>query len=278
MANIDLQGLINEVLSMAKSRQAQDISGEETARYDRRQMAWDKKNTDIETSVRTHGQEMEKQRLLSTTSLGVQGLKNTGDIDTQRLKNVGDVDVQGLKNIGESARQRLTNIGLTDVANIGLTGDRYKADRLVEAYQGKTNDPEKIVNELIKSGIITDPTQILEMRRKLRAQNSSVAPTPDDMIRFNTTSPSTAAPSTPGRGSSWLTKAPGYVEPTTPILPAPGTSPISGRGTLTDSVSKYDWRPNLKTPTETPVGEGDYFTNWNRRQPKAFNFSSGPLM
>ena len=172
MANLNLQGLIDEVLGMAKTQQRANIEGSRDAAYDKRKAVELKTADDAIAAGKTQSFELEKQRLI-----------NTGNIDTQGARSAGDLAVKGLENTGALARQRLASNATVDAANIGLTGDKYKADRLVEAYQGKANDPDKVLNEWIKQGLVKDPNQILEMRKKLRAQTG---PTPDTDREFLT--------------------------------------------------------------------------------------------
>jgi hypothetical protein len=201
---MDVQYLISQVMDMVKQSR-----GENLAQH----------RLDIETKKdmedRKNRTELEKQWAVNLGDRNRQELLNQGALAVQGSKNVGDVDVQGLK------KQRLHNVGTGYVADVGLTGDKYKADRLVEAYQGRASDPDKVLDEMIKSGVLSKPQEILEMRRKLRGQNQGLTPTPDTDRRYITPgsiSSSTPPVLEPGRGSNWLTKAPGYVAPVEPTL------------------------------------------------------------
>lgn len=168
MANLNLQGLIDEVLGMAKLQQRENIEGSKDAAYNKRKATELKVLDDAIAAGKTHEFELERQKLINTGGLNVQGAKSAGDLAVKEVENTGSL-----------ARQRLTSGATVEAANIGLTGDKYKADRMVEAYQGKTNDPDKVLNEWIKQGLVTDTNQILEMRRKLRSQNGATDPTPE---------------------------------------------------------------------------------------------------
>jgi len=166
---LDLQRLINEVLGMVKESQTKNKSID----------PWTQHQYDLEN----------------------QSLKNRGAVDVQSTQNAGQLGVQESANVGALARQRL--VGDTEISKstIDAEATKYKADQdlignlnwgksYIEANQGKSDDPSKTLDEMIKNGTITTPDQVLDFRKKWKNQSPNNAPTPEEMLNHVTDSSS----------------------------------------------------------------------------------------
>jgi hypothetical protein len=114
MSEINLQGLIDEVLKMAKERQAIDTGS------DRGSNAWNAREVDkMNNRFNTSEDERKKQELLGKQGMDLQGLKNTGLTD---VATIGET--------GATARQRLADTSRENVAGTlqatDLEGNRSK--------------------------------------------------------------------------------------------------------------------------------------------------------
>lgn len=93
--NIDLQGLIDQVLSMVKSNL------EDKEKLSKKAYR-DELHKNAKDATDAYNLMMGR-----TPELKLQELKNTGNIDWQKVANTGQTNIQELKNTGEFARQTL---------------------------------------------------------------------------------------------------------------------------------------------------------------------------
>ena len=120
----------------------------------------------------------------------LQQVADTGSLARQRLINQGSRDVADV-NAGASiftARENRT--GEKEKATIAGEASKYHSDRIVDAYQGRGSDPSKIIEATTKAGITTTPDQVLDLRKRLLAQNagdtmSRDSITSNDVLKFN---------------------------------------------------------------------------------------------
>uniref|UniRef100_A0A6M3KMV0 Uncharacterized protein n=1 Tax=viral metagenome TaxID=1070528 RepID=A0A6M3KMV0_9ZZZZ len=129
---IDLSRLIEEVLTMAKKRQKQNVTDTANARFDKVAMSERQRDAAKEAASAGHGYTMEKQKLVGTQEAGLMDKRVAGERGVQELRNTGGLAVQESQNTGNLARQSLMNIGSKYTADIGLQGDKYKADKTLE--------------------------------------------------------------------------------------------------------------------------------------------------
>ena len=167
MGNINLQGLIDEVLGMARARQTPGrfqggtwSSGEE--------LDADRRKKEREDLLRLQGSnETDKQRLANAGQVDVQGLKNTGGLEVQKLQNIGSLDVQKENSAGALARQGLENEARnydtltkanTDISlgNLGARVKTYEQEsenyRMMTGINQKADPMAMAISGLTKSG------------------------------------------------------------------------------------------------------------------------------
>ena len=135
MANVDLQGLIDNVLSMLKSQQASGSSSS----------SWYGGNKDEEEYWKT----------IRARNTALELGKQTNDASMARTT---------LENEGSMARQKLANDTELNKANIGLTGTKYTADQGLAGHKMTTDatitgqdkiiraERIKALSEIMKSG------------------------------------------------------------------------------------------------------------------------------
>ena len=135
-------------------------------------------------------------------AIKLQQTTDIGSLARQRLINQGSRDVADVNAGASIFTARENRMGETDKANIAGDASKYHSDRIVDAYQGRGNDPSKIIEATTKAGITTTPDQIIDLRKRLLAQNtgdtmSRDSITPNDVLKFN----NSAAP-TPKAGGT----------------------------------------------------------------------------
>lgn len=140
MARIDLRGLIDEVLSLVKDRNAS---------LNNQSGGWYGGNKDEEE----YWKEMRKRN----TALEGQKLINEGQTNLQEIKNVGESTANDAQNAGALARQKLASDTERYKADQSLLGEKYKADKTAESLSGSAKtDPRAL---LFKTwGESTNPT------------------------------------------------------------------------------------------------------------------------
>ena len=166
---LNLQSLIDNVLDMVKKSQDPSSQINKDKRYYKNEQANRQQIRETDSRSQIISGELDKQRL-----------SNRGAERVQSLQNIGSTDTQNIISTGALARQRLIDASTSNIANIGLQGTMYSADKNVEAAQGRKNDPDKLINSMITSGLVTEPNQIFDLRRRIGIQNKGADPTPDD--------------------------------------------------------------------------------------------------
>ena len=146
----------------------------------RSEKAWLKKDL----AERGYEHEMSKQNLMNAGSLGVEKERNIGALARQRLMgdtaiSVADRTLEGTR---YSADQGLKGHKYT--SDRQLEGTKYSADSTLEGKRMDRDDPNKLLEEMIKMGVLTDEKAILEARKRLKAQNKMTLPSADDISSF----------------------------------------------------------------------------------------------
>jgi hypothetical protein len=113
MPSTGLQGLIDEVLRMARDRR----DAESSDRF-------------YEPERRRERQKREDELAARDQGFGLERIDRdyTGKRSVEEVKNTGARDVANINETGAMARQRLVNEGNLGVANVNLEGHKYTAD------------------------------------------------------------------------------------------------------------------------------------------------------
>jgi hypothetical protein len=171
MANLDLQGLINEILGMVRDRNKNAPS------------ATDKADEEYWKDIR----------------------KRNTDLEIQKNAIAGQTGLEGVKSAGELARQRLAGENAINVAEItGRAHEgaaKYTADKNLESHK-KLVQPEQLKAYSAVLSDITSPEEDKATARRLIFKNYG-EPTTDNLRSFDdnkdisATIPSSSAVSTP---------------------------------------------------------------------------------
>jgi hypothetical protein len=219
---LDIQRLIDEVMGLVRERQDPN-SRFNTSRRSEEEAADERK----------YGTELKKVELAGRNESNIWNSRVAGEQEVQRLRNEGGLAVQESENIGARARQGLVSQTARDVADMtssrSLEGAKYNTDRLFEADRLKANDPGKVLDEWIKTGMITDPQKILDMRRKLIAQGTEPPPS-NSISEFDRPDNRPAATST--------IMSPEPTTPRTVVAPAPVVSKPDPDDTFANRLRK----------------------------------------
>jgi hypothetical protein len=171
MARIDLRGLIDEVLSLVKDRNAS---------LNNQSGGWYGGNKDEEE----YWKEMRKRN----TALEGQKLINEGQTNLQEMKGQNELAVHGVTESGATARQKLLGDTERYKADQSLLGEKYKADKTAESLSGSAKtDPRAL---LFKTwGESTDPTP--ERLATLEAGYKTIFGKPQESNQTSTKQPPT---------------------------------------------------------------------------------------
>ena len=236
MANVNVQGLIDEVLNMLRTRQqGGDTSGG----------SWYGGNKDEEEywkEIRRRNTELERQGLANTGAANVEGIRSTGELARQRLigesaKTVADIGLEGHKYTADATVKghEITGKALTDVAGINL-GQANKDPMTAALHAAIAKDPD----------LISDPKRWPLAIENARMLNKT-APGAENIRAFHTPSPGPSLNPTTSPVS-----APAIVSPS-PVRSTLGQvdSPSSGEGVYTNPLTN---RPPPVAPTDTMWG------------------------
>lgn len=182
MANLNLQGLIDEVLNMVRNRSTAS-AGSATSLYGG--------NKDEEA----YWSDMRKRNTI---------------LEQQKLINEGHVGTENVRSAGELARQRLANEGAANTASSGLEGHKYAADQALKGQEahanaiitaageksdGKAKSDGRIAYEnWAKNAIGATPEEHLDARRKFAVLDQKP---PTDVRSFDRTDTATPPPAIP---------------------------------------------------------------------------------
>lgn len=144
----------------------------------------------------------ELENVKGENAVKLQQATDTGALARQRLINQGSRDVADVNAGASIFTARENRMGEKDKATITGEASKYHSDKIVDAYQGRGNDPSKIIEATTKAGITSTPDQVLDLRKRLLNQNtgdtmSRDSITTNDVLKFN----NSAAP-TPKAGRS----------------------------------------------------------------------------
>jgi hypothetical protein len=144
----------------------------------------------------------ELENVKGENAVKLQQATDTGALARQRLINQGSRDVADVNAGASIFTARENRMGEKDKATIAGEASKYHSDKIVDAYQGRGNDPSKIIEATTKAGITSTPDQVLDLRKRLLNQNtgdtmSRDSITTNDVLKFN----NSAAP-TPKAGGS----------------------------------------------------------------------------
>lgn len=144
----------------------------------------------------------ELENVKGENALKLQQATDTGALARQRLINQGGRDVADVNAGASIFTARENRMSEKDKATIVGEASKYHSDKIVDAYQGRGNDPSKIIEATTKAGITSTPDQVLDLRKRLLNQNtgdtmSRDSITTNDVLKFN----NSAAP-TPKAGGS----------------------------------------------------------------------------
>lgn len=144
----------------------------------------------------------ELENVKGENAVKLQQATDTGALARQRLINQGSRDVADVNAGASIFTARENRMGEKDKATITGEASKYHSDKIVDAYQGRSNDPSKIIEATTKAGITSTPDQVLDLRKRLLNQNtgdtmSRDSITTNDVLKFN----NSAAP-TPKAGGS----------------------------------------------------------------------------
>jgi len=214
---MDLNSLISEVLDMVRKTQTDGRWVGANWMTGRQVDEEEKRKAELEKLAKTQEGSLQLQSSKNLNDLAVERQKGLNQISHQETANAGTLAVGKESNIGAEARQRLIGTSATDVANINagahvkgaeltagahirgaeLTSDahRYAADRSVEAAQGRTNDPDKLLAEIVKSNPLMKTDEMIELRKRLKAQNQGQSPVKGDSSAFMKTDSASPSPS-----------------------------------------------------------------------------------
>ena len=247
---MDLNSLISEVLDMVRKTQTNGRWVGANWMTGRQVDEEEKRKAELEKLAKTQEGSLQLQSSKNLNDLAVERQKGLNQISHQETANAGALAVGKESNIGAEARQRLIGKSASDVATINagahtrsaeltsgaqvrsaeLTSDahRYAADRTMDAQQGRTNDPDKLLAEIVKSNPLMKTDEMIELRKRLKAQNQGQSPVKGDSSAFMKTdsaSPSISEPvtlPTPRSVTSYNSRGPSSVrgsliEPLTPV-------------------------------------------------------------
>lgn len=189
MPNLNLQGLIDEVLNMVRNRDTSSSGGA---------AGWHGGNKDEEA----YWSDMRKRNTI---------------LEQQRLINEGHVGTENVRSAGELARQRLANEGAANTANIGLQGDKFKSAATItasenalkgdslkaQAASGKA-DPRALLFETWGKGINPTPEGLAILREGLNTiyqSRNEKTPPKEDIRSFDKPVDKPGAIASPGRES-----------------------------------------------------------------------------
>ena len=160
MANLDLQGLINEILGMVKDRNKN------------RPSATDKADEEYWKDIRKRNTDLEVQKNAIAGQANLEGVKSAGELARQRLAGESAINVAEITGRAHQAGEE---------AKAGAT--RYTADKTLESHK-KLVQPEqlKAYSEVLKD--VTSPEEDKATARRLIFKNYGESTT-DNLRSFD---------------------------------------------------------------------------------------------